>query len=116
MFSYRGNRYSVPHLHAGKSVLVREPLDSGTIRVFAQNNQIAEHKTATGKGEMIVEAAHYGELPRRSRTSAVKPPLVISELSPGPGVGLHYAIPEVELRPLAIYNAFCEEVAHVASV
>jgi hypothetical protein len=59
---------------------------------------------------------HYGELPRRSRTAAVKPPLVISELSPGPGVGVHYAIPEVELRPLAIYNACCEEVAHVASV
>jgi hypothetical protein len=116
MFSYRGNRYSVPYLHAGKSVLVREPLDSGTIRVFAQNNQIAEHKTAAGKGEMIVEAAHYDELPRRSRAAAVKPPLVISELSPGPGVGLHYAIPEVELRPLTIYNAFCEEVAHVASV
>ncbi len=116
MFSYRGNRYSVPYLHAGKSVLVREPLDSGTIRVFAQNDLIAEHKTATGKGEMIVDAAHYGELPRRSRTAAVKPPLVISELSPGPGVGLHYAIPEVEFRPLSIYNAFCEEVAHVASV
>ena len=33
-----------------------------------------------------------------------------------PGVGLHYPIPEVELRSLAIYNAFCEEVAHVASV
>ncbi len=65
---------------------------------------------------MIVEAAHCGESPRRSKTAAVKPPLIISELSPGPGVGLHYAIPEVELRPLAIYNAFCEEAARVASV
>jgi len=117
MFSYRGNRYSVPYLHAGKSVLVREPLDSGTIRVFAQNNQIAEHKTAAGKGEMVVEAAHYDELPRRSSASAVKPPLLaVAELAPGPGVGLHYPVPEVEFRSLSIYNAFCEEAAHVASV
>jgi hypothetical protein len=116
LFSYRGNRYSVPHLHAGKSVLVREPLDSGTIRVFAQNDLIAEHKTATGKGAMVVEATHYGELPRWSRTTEVKPVVAVAELAPGPGVGLHYPVPEVELRSLAIYNAFCEEVAHVASV
>jgi transposase len=117
LFSYRGNRYSVPHAYAGKSVLVREPLDSGTIRVFDQQNLIAQHKTATGKGAMVVEAAHYAELPRRSSASAVKPPLqAVAELSPGPGVGLHYPVPEVEFRPLSIYNAFCEEVAHVASV
>jgi hypothetical protein len=117
LFSYRGNRYSAPHAYAGKSVTVREPLDSGTIRVFDKQDQIAEHKTATGKGETTAEASHYGELPRRSRTAVVKPPLeAVAELPPGPGVGLHYPIPEVELRSLAIYNAFCEEVAHVASV
>jgi transposase len=116
LFSYRGNRYSVPHVHAGKSVLVREPLDAGTIRVFDKQNLIAEHKTATGKGAMVVEAAHYAELPRRSSASAVKPVVPAAELSPGPGVGLHYPVPEVEFRPLSIYNAFCEEVAHVASV
>jgi hypothetical protein len=97
-------------------VTVREALDSGTIRVFAQKDLIAEHKTPTGKGEMVVEAAHYGELPRRGRTAAVKPPPAISELAPGPGVGLHYPVPEVEFRPLSIYNAFCEEAAYVASV
>ena len=116
LFSYRGSRYSVPHVHAGKSVLIREPLDSGMIRVFAQNDQIAEHKTATGKGEMVVEPSHYGELPRPSRTVAVKLPLAAAELVPGPGVGLHHPVPEVEFRPLSIYNAFCEEAAHVASV
>jgi len=41
---------------------------------------------------------------------------LLAELAPGPGVGLHYPVPEVEFRPLSIYNAFCEEVAHVASV
>ena len=65
---------------------------------------------------MVVQPSHYGELPRRARTVVVKPTLAVSELSPGPGVGLHYPVPEVEFRPLSIYNAFCEEVAHVASV
>jgi hypothetical protein len=82
----------------------------------ADRDQIAEHKTATGKGEMVVQPSHYGELPRRARTVEVKPRLAAAELTPGPGVGLHYAIPEVELRSLSIYTAFCEEAAHVASV
>lgn len=65
---------------------------------------------------MVTEAAHYGELPRRGRTAAVKPPLAAAELVPGPGVGLHYPTPEAELRPLSIYSVLCEEVARVASV
>jgi len=96
--------------------VVREPLDSGTIRVFAQQDQIAEHKAATGKGAMVVEPSHYGELPRRSGAATAKPQLTAAELTPGPGVGLHYPVPEVELRSLSIYNALCEEVAYVASV
>jgi len=116
LFSYRGNRYSVPHPYAGKSVTVREPLDSGAIRVFDRQDLIAEHTTATGKGEMVVEPSHYGDLPRRSRIPIASEVTMLAELAPGPGVGLHFAIPEVELRPLSIYNAFCEEVAHVASV
>ena len=55
LVSYRGNRYSVPHAYAGKSVLVRQPLDSGTIRIFHQQQLLAEHRLATGKGEMVVE-------------------------------------------------------------
>ena len=73
LFSYRGNRYSVPYSYAGKSVVVREPFDSGTIRVFDRQDLIAEHKTATGKGEMssnrrtmaTCRAALGSRLPRR---------------------------------------------------
>jgi transposase len=111
LFSYRGNRYSVPHLYAGKAVTVCEALDSGAIRVFHQQERIAEHQLAPGKGEMIMEPAHYGSLLRRNRAAErmVKSPVV--ELIPGPGVGLHHAVPEVESRALAVY----EEVAHVAA-
>lgn len=116
MVSYCGNRYSVPHPHAGKAVLVREPLDGGLIRIFHQQDLIAEHARSRGKGEMIVEPSHYGNLPRRCRVPASPAATVFAELTPGPGVGLHYTIPEVELRPLSIYNSFCEEAAHVAAV
>ena len=130
LVSYRGNRYSVPHEYAGRSVLVREPLDSRTIRVFDRQQLVAEHRLATGKGAMVVQPSHYGNLPRRARMAIAPAVTVLAELAPGPGVGLHYAIPEVELRPLSIYNSFCEtgdpgdgssslgwkEVAHVAAV
>ena len=56
LVSYRGNRYSVPYAYAGKSVTVRQPLDTDTIRIFHQRNLIAEHELAPGKGEMVIEA------------------------------------------------------------
>ncbi len=112
MLAYRGNRYSVPHAYAGKSVVVREPLESGRIRIFHQQDIIAEHALSGVKGEMVIEPEHYASLPRKSRLAILKPAPMVSELTPGPGVGLHYAVPEVEFRSLAIY----EEVAHVASV
>ncbi|MGA7316750.1 MAG: IS21 family transposase [Silvibacterium sp.] len=112
LFCYRGNRYSVPHAYAGKSVVVRQPLDSGTVRIFYQRDLIAEHKTATGKGEMIFDPAHYAGLPRRSRMPIITTPADVAELTPGPGVGLHHPVPVVELRSLTIY----EEVAHVAAI
>jgi transposase len=116
LVAYRGNRYSVPHVHAGRAVIVREPLDSGTLRIFHQQELIAEHRLSTSRGEMVIEQTHYASLPRKSRLPASNPPAVIVELTPGPGVGLHYVAPEVEFRSLSIYNAFCEEVGHVASV
>lgn len=113
LISYGGNRYSVPYRYAGRTVTVREGLDSGAIRVFHQQDWIAEHRLAQGKGEMVIEAAHYGSLPRRDRQLQPKvAAMPVAELIPGPGVGLHHAVPWVEARPLAIY----EEVADVATV
>jgi hypothetical protein len=116
LVAYRGNRYSVPHVHAGKSVVVREPLDSGTIRIFYQQELIAEHRLSTRRGEMVVERSHYASLPRRLRLPRFRADRRIVELTPGPGVGLHYVAPEVEFRPLSIYQSICGEVGHVASV
>lgn len=112
LVSYRGNRYSAPYAYAGKSVVVREPLDAGTVHIFHHQDLIAGHKTATGKGGMVIDPAHYARLPRRERILTLTAPAVVAELTPGPGVGLHHPVPVVEFRSLAIY----EEVAHVAAI
>ena len=65
---------------------------------------------------MIVEPGHYAKLPRKSPAPKPASPSPVIKLMPGPGVGLHYVAPVVEFRQLSIYNAFCEEAAHVASV
>jgi transposase len=116
LLSYHGNRYSVPYAYAGKSVVVREGLDSGAIRIFHQQDLIAEHRLASGKGDMVIQPEHYGSLPRRPKQAAPKSATLVAELMPGPGVGLHHPIPEVECRPLSVYQPLCEEVDYVAAV
>lgn len=93
--------------------MVREPLATVTIRIFHQQESIAEHRLSGLRGEMVIERTHYASLPRRSRLPITSP---VVELMPGPGVGHHFVAPEVEFRPLSIYNVFCEEAAHVDSV
>jgi len=112
LISYRGNRYSVPHPFAGKRVVVKEPVEGRRIVICHQQERIAEHALATGKGAMIMEPEHYRGLPRHRRGRPSKALLLRRELLAGPGVGRHFAIPEVEVRSLARY----EEVSHVAAV
>jgi len=111
LLSYRGNRYSVPHRYAGKTVGVKEPVGGGLIRICSQQTTIAEHRLALGKGAMVIQDEHYRGLVRRprGRPPTGPPP---RELAAGPGVGRHFAVPEVEVRLLAVY----EEVSHVAAI
>jgi transposase len=113
--SYRGNRYSVPFRHAGKTVLVREPVTGGKIQIYRDIQLIAEHQLAEGRGVMVTDPAHYHGLAeqRRDRRPTSTPPAAERiELTPGPGVGLNFVPPQVEHRSLAVY----EEVADVAAI
>jgi len=110
LFSYRGNRYSVPHRYAGKTVVVKEPVGGEWIRICSQLTTIAEHRLALGQGALVIQDEHYRGLVRRPR-GRPPTPRPSRELVAGPGVGRHFTIPEVEVRPLAIY----EEVSHVAA-
>jgi len=77
----------------------------------SQQTTIGEHRLASGKGAMVIRDEHYRGLLRRlrGRPPSAPPP---RELVAGPGVGRHFAVPEVEVRPLAAY----EEVSHVAAI
>ena len=113
--SYRGNRYSVPFRHAGKTVLVREPVTGGKIQIYCDIQLIAEHQLAEGRGAMVTDPAHYHGLAERRRDrrpASTLPAAERTELTPGPGVGLNFVPPEVEQRSLAVY----EEVADVAAI
>jgi Mu transposase, C-terminal domain len=111
LVSYRGNHYSVPHAYAGKAVVVKEPVGAGLIRLCHQEQTIAEHRLAFGKGAIVIQDQHYRGLVRRPRGRPPSPP-PLRELIAGPGVGRHFAVPEVEVRSLAAY----EEVNHVAAI
>jgi transposase len=115
LLSYRGSRYSVPHRYAGKRVVVKEPVEGGRIVICHQQKHIAEHTLAAAKGAMIIDPEHYRGLERRSLVVEKKAAVPARELVAGPGVGRHFAVPEVEVRPLAAY-AIAEEVSHVAAI
>ena len=100
LLSYRGQRYSVPHAYAGKTVLVKEPVHGTEITVWYQNRLLCRHRLGTGPRQCHIDPEHYRGLPgSRSLRSTSVP------LSP-PGA------PEVEIRPLAVY----EEVGYAATV
>jgi hypothetical protein len=101
----------VPHRYAGKTVVVKEPAGAGWLRIGYQQETLAAHRLASGKGAMVIQPEHYPGLARRLRGRPPAVPLP-RELVAGPGVGQHFAVPEVEVRPLAVY----EEVSQVAAI
>ena len=114
--SYRGNRYSVPFRYAGKTVLVRESVKGGRIQIYSDIHVIAEHQLADGRGRMVLDPEHYQGLgaqrhhPTPTPVPTASQPAV--ELTPGPGVGRGFRVPEVEQRSLTVYA----EVADVPAI
>src|SRR5260370_16598346 len=91
LWSYRGNRYSVPFRFAGKTLLVREPVSGGRIEIYSDIKVIAEHRLAEGRGVMVTDPAHYAGLAEQRRPRGPAPPTEGSPspvvLTPGPGIG-----------------------------
>lgn len=107
-FAYRGNRYSVPHRWANKKVMVRQAVDGDLISVYAAGERIAQHRIESGSNQMVLAAEHYAGLHRNQNTTISSTSAIT--LPAGPGLGLHYTVPQVEVRPLSEY----EEVGCVA--
>jgi transposase len=100
LLSYRGQRYSVPHAHAGKTVLVKEPVRGGEITIWHQHRFLCRHPLGATPGACHIDPEHYRGLPggRSLRPAPVQVP------SP--------AAPAVEIRSLSVY----EEASYATTV
>jgi transposase len=96
---YRGNVYSVPAIHAGQMLLLKETED-GWLRIYtAEQNRVAEQRLVNGRFQRVVLEAHYAGLPQAQpgRPPALARQVIQPELAPA-----------VEARPLSVYAQLLE--------
>lgn len=87
MISYASNRYSVPWKYVHQTVELQERGDS--LSIYYQGTIIATHRKAPGRYQVMINMEHYRGLGLVPERLAVK----------------RIASPEVEVRPLAVYEA-----------
>lgn len=90
--AYQTNRYSVPWRTAGQEVEVREV--AGQIEVWRESEQLAVHARCAGRYQVSTVAAHHAGMPwgpgeRRGKNR----------------ITVRAGAPEVEIRPLSVYEA-----------
>ena len=101
LVSFDTNRYSVPFRLIGQRVEVQRRGE--TVHIFHRDREVATHPVLSGTHQFRILPEHGpGAMARitRQRRSTV------SELAPRPG-----ALPEVEVRDLACYEALCGSAA-----
>ena len=89
------NRYPVPWEHAGKNALVRE-LESGTIAVEVGGEVVASFPLIRGKNRVLRIEDHHRGIPPAGATKSKKP------------VARLVSVPQVEERPLSVYQSLLE--------
>ena len=99
--SYLGNRYSVPHRYAGRDAVLELHDDQMAVRVGTE--VICSHTVVPGHARVIREKEHFAGLLAEamrcnSRCRKVTRPLFT------------VAPPQVEHRPLSVYDTFIDEV------
>lgn len=92
LVSYETNRYSVPARLVGKTVEV--VVSAGKLAIYHRGERVAEHGVNSERFQTMMEKAHYAELFKR-RTAPTAPAPILPW-------------PEVEERPLAVYEALLE--------
>jgi transposase len=96
---YRGNVYSVPAVHAGQMLLLKET-EEGWLRIYtAEQSLVAQHRLVSGRFQRVVLEAHYAGLPKAQpgRSPALARQVIHPELAPA-----------VEARPLSVYGQLLE--------
>jgi hypothetical protein len=90
--AWQGNRYSVPWQHAGREVWVGEK--AGQVEVYWGGERIAAHPLTAGKHQTILRPDDHTGIPLSASRHSAKIQIRFREMAP-----------EVEVRPLAAYEA-----------
>jgi transposase len=99
---FDGNRYSVPAEYVGRIMTVKDRAD-GRVRIYYQDQLIAQHVLSASKGQMITDPAHTAALwakvrrrpPNRDgRSGMVRLGTILNEVT----------APLLAQRPLAVYE------------
>ena len=90
--NWQGSRYSVPWRYAGKEVWLR-PKANGLLEVHYGERQIARHALASGRHQIVIDAAPHTGIPAGARASGKTL------------VHIRDEAPVVEIRPLAVYES-----------
>jgi transposase len=99
LVSYEGNRYSVPIRFVGHLVRVKDDRRGG-ICIYHEGELIAEHRKAVGHREVVQNKNHFEGIRKDSVAKPVPQPSPRLMSNP---------IPEVVVRPLAVYEQFLDE-------
>lgn len=90
--AYGANRYSVPWTAAGRDVWVREV--SGRIALYDGVERIAVHALCPGRHQVLTQPPHHQGIPLQASLRRTPDKILIQVRSP-----------QVEVRPLAVYEA-----------
>ncbi|WP_425450703.1 Mu transposase domain-containing protein [Tumebacillus permanentifrigoris] len=100
LVSHEGNRYSVPIRFVGHLVHVKDDRRGG-IQIHYENKIISEQRKSSGQREIVQNKNHFEGI--RKDTVAKPVPQPTPRLMPSS------PIPEVVVRPLAVYEQFTAE-------
>ncbi len=93
--SFGGNRYSVPWRYAGREALLR--LRDRQLLIEVDNQEVCRHELRGGSGAVVRIKEHFAGLYSAERQRNLSEYLRTHAAAP---------IPEVEERPLAVYDEF----------
>jgi hypothetical protein len=93
--SFGGNRYSVPWRFAGREAQLR--VKDRELRIEIDNQEVCRHELRSGSGSVVKIKEHFAGLYSATRQRNLSEYLRTHSAAP---------IPEVEERPLAVYDQF----------
>jgi transposase len=90
--AYGANRYSVPWAAAGRDVWIRQI--AGRVEIYSDHERLAAHPLCAERYQVLTEPQHHRGMPFQASLPRSSAAIVIQVSSP-----------QVEVRPLAIYEA-----------